>query len=38
MINNRDYIEEPIETVAPIKSITLASNPIKAQTPLKTKV
>jgi len=33
----QDYIEEPIETVAPIKTPTLATNPIKAQTPVKTK-
>jgi hypothetical protein len=32
----QDYIEEPIEPVAPIKTPTLATNPIRVQTPVKT--
>lgn len=34
----QDYIEEPIEPVAPVKTPTLATNPIKVQTPVKPKV
>lgn len=33
----QDYIEEPIDPTPPIKTPTLATNPIKAQTPVKTK-